>query len=110
MTFNLEKVDLSKIEALYFLRGYESEDNDDYCTLLVLRGDKENKYEGGPFISRKTLSIKDGKQLWAYLESKGLRMDSANFHTGNWKLVQTQIDRTFKLARARIAHKAVSTF
>lgn len=78
MTFNLEKVDLSKLEALYFLRGYESNDNDDYCTLLVLRGDEQNKHEAGPFISRKTLTIKDGKELWKYLESKGLRITSAN--------------------------------
>ena len=78
MIFNLERIDLFKVKSLYFLRGYENQDEDHYCTSMVLFGNEENEYEPCLFISKKTLGIKDGKELLRYLKNRGMKLTSAN--------------------------------
>lgn len=77
MIFNLEKIDLSKVKSLYFLRGYENQDDDHYCTSMVLLGNEKNEYEPCLFISKKSLTVSDGKKLLEYLKAMGLRLTSA---------------------------------
>ena len=74
MNFNLEKIDLSKVKNLHFLRGYEKETDDNYCLSLVLLGDEDNDYSVNLFLSRKTLTIIDWKDLLKYAKKSGLKL------------------------------------
>lgn len=74
MKFNLEKIDLTKIKQLYFLRGYENEGDDHYCMSLVLLGDNDDEFAVSLLISRKTLSTKDWKELMKYAKQSGLKL------------------------------------
>ena len=76
MNFNLEKIDLSKIKQLYFLRGYENEGDDHYCMSLVLLGDSDDEFTVSLLISRKTLSTKDWKELMKYAKKSGLKLQA----------------------------------
>lgn len=74
MKFLLEKIDLTKIKQLYFLRGYEKAENDEFCTSMVLLGDNNDEFKGALLLSRKQLTQKDGKDLMKYLKNTGMKM------------------------------------
>jgi len=74
LNFNLEKIDLSKVKNLYFLRGYETEEDDNYCLSLILLGDEDNDYSVNLFLSRKTLTITNWKELMKYAKESGLEL------------------------------------
>ena len=78
MNFNLEKIDLSKLKSLHFLRGYDKEGDDNYCTNMVLLGYTNNKdedyYDINLFLSKKRLTEKDGKELLKYLKGQGMKL------------------------------------
>lgn len=73
MKFLLEEIDLTKINQLYFLRGYEKKDDDNYCMSMVLMGNDTNEFKATLFLSNKTLSITDGKELLKYLKNTGMK-------------------------------------
>ena len=74
MKFNLEKIDLTKVKTLYFLRGYENETDDNYCLSLVLLGDDKDDFSVCLFLSRKTLTVTDWKDLVKYAKKSGLKL------------------------------------
>ena len=74
MKFNLEKIDLTKVKGLYFLRGYENETDDNYCLSLVLVGDEEDNYSVNLFISKKLLTITNWKELMKFAKESGLKL------------------------------------
>ena len=74
MKFLLEKIDLTKIKQLYFLRGYEKAEDDNFCTSMVLLGDNKDEFKAALFLSRKLLNITDGKELIKYLQNSGLKI------------------------------------
>jgi len=74
VNFNLEKIDLTKVKNLYFLRGYEDETEDNYCLSLVLMGDKNDDYSVNLFISKKNLTITNWKEIMKYAKESGLEL------------------------------------
>jgi hypothetical protein len=76
--FRLEKIDVAKLKSLYHLRGYKKEEDDNYCTSMALLGRANNtgedEYEITLFLSKKTLTEKDGKELLKYLKSTGMKL------------------------------------
>ena len=74
MNFLLEEIELSEIKQLYFLRGYKEDGDDNYCTSMVLLGDSKNEFKIALFLSNKTLTIKDGKELIEYLKGTGMKL------------------------------------
>jgi len=74
MKFILEEIDLTKVKQLYFLRGYEKSEDDNYCMSLVLIGNEQEEFSVHLFISRKTLSIRDWKELMKYAKESGLKL------------------------------------
>jgi hypothetical protein len=74
MKFLLEEIDLTKIKQLYFLRGYEKDENDKFCMSMVLLGDNDDEFKGALLLSRKQLTITDGKDLIKYLKASGMRI------------------------------------
>ena len=72
MHFSLEEINLEKIKQLYFLRGYENEGDEKYCTSMVLLGDYEAEFKMALWLSKKTLSITDFKGVFRYLKSSGM--------------------------------------
>ena len=74
MIFRLEKIDLTKIKQLYFLRGYETAEDENYCTSMVLLGDDKEEFTISLLISRKQLTISDGKGLIKYLKKVGMKL------------------------------------
>ncbi|MBE9485449.1 MAG: hypothetical protein IMY74_11410, partial [Bacteroidetes bacterium] len=74
MKFLLEKIDLSEIKQLYFLRGYENKEDNNYCMSMALLGDDNDEFTIKLLLSQKTLSIKEGKNLLKYLKGTGLKL------------------------------------
>ena len=72
MKFLLEEINLEEIKQLYFLRGYENEEDENYCTSMVLMGDDDSEFTVALFLSKKTMSITDGKALLQYLKKAGM--------------------------------------
>jgi len=93
MNFNLEKIDLTKVKTLYFLRGYEDAEKDNYCTSLVLVGDKEDNYAVNLFISKKFLTMTDWKELMKFAKESGLKLHAETLKADFDKFYST---RAFK--------------
>lgn len=74
MIFRLEKIDLSEVKQLYFLRGYENEEAEHYCSSLVLVGNKDDEFMVELFLSQKTLTISDWRDLMKYAKGLGLKL------------------------------------
>lgn len=87
MVFRLEKIDLSKIKQLYFLRGYENEEDENYCISMVLLGDDKEEFTISLLISRKQLTISDGKGLIKYLKKVGMKLKA--------EVLKTDFDRFY---------------
>jgi len=87
MKFLLEKIDLSKIKQLYFLRGYEEAKDDKFCTSMVLLGGNNDELKGALLLSRKQLTITNGKELIKYLKSTGMKITA--------EVLKTDFDRFY---------------
>lgn len=61
-------------EKVHLLRGYEKEDDPNYCVVMLLCGDKGGKYEIKGFLSAETLTFSDLKALFVYLKSLGVSL------------------------------------
>lgn len=70
MTFLNEKI----TDRIYLIRGYEKESDSNYCLIMLLVGNDQNKYEIKGFLSRKFLREDDFKTLYKYLQSLGLEL------------------------------------
>lgn len=72
MKFLLEEINLEEIKQLYFLRGYEGDEDNSYCTSMVLIGNNDDEFKITLFLSQKTLSITDMKGFLEYLKKAGM--------------------------------------
>ena len=97
MNFNLEKIDLSKVKNLHFLRGYEKETDDNYCLSLVLLGDEDDNYSVNLFISKKNLTITDWKNLWKYAKKSGLKLHADTLEADFKKFYNSRAFKRIKI-------------
>jgi len=97
LNFNLEKIDLSKVKNLHFLRGYEKETDDNYCLSLVLLGDEDDDYSVNLFISKKALTITDWKELMKYAKESGLELHADTLKADFEKFYNTRAFKRIKI-------------
>ena len=97
MKFLLEKIDLEKIKQLYFLRGYENEEDNNFCTSMVLLGDNKDEFKAALFLSRKLLNTTDGKELIKYLQNSGMKITADVLKTDFDKFYNTRAFEKIRL-------------
>jgi len=86
LKFTLEKIDLSKIKDLYFLRGYQCDD-EAYCVSAILRVNHKNELDASLLHSNKLLSVSDAKNLIKYLKNMGMKVTA--------EVLKTDFDRFY---------------
>ena len=97
MRFLLEKIDLSKIKQLYFLRGYKKAEDDNFCTSMVLLGDNDDEFKAALLLSRKQLTQTDGKDLMKYLKNTGMKITAEVLKTDFDKFYNSRSFEKIKL-------------
>jgi len=97
MKFLLEKIDLEKIKQLYFLRGYEKDEDDNFCTSMVLLGDNKDEFKAALLLSSKSLTTTDGKDLIKYLKNSGMKITAEVLKTDFDKFYNTRAFEKIRL-------------